>query len=213
MSRKRVLYILGAGGHGKVVLEVARSMSSFAGFYFLDDLYFKRQFHLGVKVIGPFNSWLTYAGDDSVFFIAVGNNSIRRAIYDEFLEADANLCSLVSPDSCVSDSAIIGNGTLVMPGAIVNSDARIGVNAIINTGAIVEHDCVVGDHSHLAPRATLTGGAILGSNVIVGAGTVVCPGLRIGDFVQLGAGALVVEDVNNAGLYVGSPARLVRAFD
>ena len=46
------LYILGSGGHGKVVAEIALKSERFKKIYFLDDNYEKRKYVYSIEVKG-----------------------------------------------------------------------------------------------------------------------------------------------------------------
>lgn len=207
MRVKRKLFILGAGGHGKVALDVAQSLALFSEIYFLDDNYARGSVCVGVRILGPLNVWANLIGNDSQFFIALGAGERRRNLFGELSAGGAQFCSLVSPGAIVSGAASIGSGSIVMPGAIVNSCAVIGSNTIINSGAIVEHDCIVGDHSHVAPGSVLTGGVRIGQEVLFGAGAIASPGIQVTDRITIAAGAVVVSDLREAGVYAGVPAR------
>jgi acetyltransferase-like isoleucine patch superfamily enzyme len=78
---------------------------------------------------------------------------------------------------------------------------------IVNHGAVVDHDVRVGDFSHIAPRAGLGGGVTVGKRVLIGTGACILPGLAICDDAVIGAGAVVHQDVVEAGVYAGVPAR------
>lgn len=210
MNFKESLYILGAGGHGKVVCDVARSLNVFSEIYFLDDNYEMYPAHAGVRVLGGFDTWQQYAGDGSLFFVALGDCSIRRTFFDALSRGGARLCNLVSPLATISESVSMGSGVLVMPGAIVNADVRLKSNIIVNSGAIIEHDCIIGSHSHLAPGSILTGGVVIGQGVLIGAGALACPNIRITDHVTLAAGAVAISDLCEPGVYVGGGAVMLR---
>jgi acetyltransferase-like isoleucine patch superfamily enzyme len=45
--------------------------------------------------------------------------------------------------------------------------------------------------------------------VLIGAGAVILPGLTIASDVVVGAGAVVTRSIENAGTFIGTPAREV----
>jgi acetyltransferase-like isoleucine patch superfamily enzyme len=49
----------------------------------------------------------------------------------------------------------------------------------------------------------------IGNNVSIGSNATIMP-VRICDGAVIGAGAVVTRDINEAGIYAGSPARLLR---
>ena len=53
----------------------------------------------------------------------------------------------------------------------------------------------------------------IGSNSWLGTNVVVLPGVRIGRHVTIGASSVVVDDIPDYSVAVGSPARVVRRYD
>ena len=205
----QALYILGAGGHGQVVAEIATSVPYFSNIHFLDDVYPSSTERQGHLIVGSLSDWPQFVGRDSYFVVALGDNAMRRVLYDGLASAGGNLATLISSKAMVSQSCFVDVGAVVMHGAVVNTGARIGPNAIVNSGAIVEHHSVVGAHAHLAPGSTVTGGSRIGLMTTIGAGAVVCPGVKVGDDILVGAGAVVTHDLVIQGRYFGVPARRV----
>lgn len=204
------LVIWGAGGHGKVVLDIAGSTGHFEQTVFLDDDLRKSGLSFcGCPVVGGPDELYRLAG--SYFIVAVGNNNRRAKCYARAFGSGLFPATIVHPTAAISISARIGAGTVVMPGAVINADAVIEENCIINSGAIVEHDCSVGAHVHIAPRAVLGGGVNVGTSAHVGIGAVVLPGARIGNESVVGAGAVVLREAPAHCTVVGVPSkRLIR---
>ena len=169
----RSLLILGAGGHGKVVLDVAESMKCYETIHFLDDGKEIGEEVLGHKVVGKILECHLYSSSYTDAIVALGNNEVRLELTRKLKELDYHIPILVHPTSVVSQYANIKEGTVIMPHAVVNADSRIGMACIINTDAVIEHDCMVGDGVHIAYRAVLGGGAKVGNEVLVDIGEIV----------------------------------------
>lgn len=203
--------IVGAGGHGKVVMDVVQK-AGFTVLAFLDDNK-KRQKTLihdlpvlgGIDLLDKFSETLPMA-----VVLAIGDNSARQGLFDKIKPLGFNLVKAVHPDAIVHETAKIDEGTVVMPGAIVNIDASIGKNCIINTGAVIEHDCLIGNHVHIAPGSTLTGGVTVGERTLIGAGSVILPSIKIGKGVKIAAGSVVIDDMPDEVTAAGVPARIVK---
>ena len=58
--------------------------------------------------------------------------------------------------------------------------------------------------------AVVAGRARIGRNVFVGAGAVVIDSISVCDDVVIGAGAVVTSSIDEAGVYVGVPARRMK---
>src|SRR5438309_1999272 len=124
-----LLLIWGAGGHGKVVLDVARSAGRFERIAFVDDD--PARAHLSFCdcpiLRGP-EELRGLAG--SAFVIGVGDNRVRARCFDLAFENRLAPAVLIHPTAVIAPSVNIGGGTVVMPGAIVNAGAVIGENCI-----------------------------------------------------------------------------------
>lgn len=201
---KKVI-IIGAGGHAKVIADIVRASGDIVQ-GFLDDSFDEEREFYGSKVIGRVDSYLPYA-QDCYFVIAIGNNGVRDKISHKL---NCKWYTGVHPSAVVSESASIGEGTVVMPNAVINADAEIGRHVIINTGSIVEHDCIVGSYTHVAPKSVVCGASHIGSYVWLGTGSTVSNLAHICDNVLLGAGGVVVKDICESGTYVGVPARKIK---
>lgn len=196
------LYIIGAGGHGKVAIRAVQACGMRAVAVFDDDPAKRNSVLYGVPIVGPPEAIRLRRPLPTL--LAIGDNACRLA-----LVAELNLpwASVVHPAAYVDACAKIGAGVLILPGAVVHVDAVIGDHAIVNCNATIEHDCQIGPGTHVSCGACLTGGVQVGRGVLIGAGAVVLPGVCVGDFARIGSGAVVTRDVPSAATVVGVPAR------
>lgn len=101
-------------------------------------------------------------------------------------------------------------GTVVFQGARLDTSARIGRHVHVGYNAVVSHGCEVQDFAHVAAGAVLGGDVLVGRGAFIGAGAVVSHGgITIGPGAMIGAGAVLTDDTIAAGVYAGSPARLI----
>ncbi len=200
--------VLGAGGHGRVVAEVARSIG-YTVEGFVDDGVPVGTTVLGAAVLGTMG-WLLGQPTRRVA-LALGDNRRREQLQQQLEAAGHQPETMVHTAAWVSPSATLGPGTVVMARAVVNAEARIGRGVIVNTGAIVEHECLVGDFVHLSPGATLGGRARIGARSHIGLGASVIHLGEVGADCVVGAGATVIKGRIADGLtVVGVPARPMR---
>lgn len=203
----RGLLILGAGGHGRVVADVALELG-FRRIAFLDDATNGPDVDIGIPVLGPLQLAETLLEEWPLACVAIGNNQRRQELYESLQNAGFAMPALVHRSAVVSRFARLGDGVVVAAGAVINAGAEIGDACIVNTGARIDHDCVIGEATHVAPGATLSGGVVTGARVWLGTGCAVKQGVRIVDDAFVGVGAAVVCDLATAGTYIGVPARL-----
>ena len=157
MLTNKQLLIIGAGGHGRVAAEIARLQGYEVSF--LDD-----NPPAGINVVGPVHDADRYM-NQAQFFVAIGNNEVRRKIQRNLLDRSARIVTLVHPNAVVSSDAHIGTGSIVMAGAVINAGAQIGEGVIVNTCSSVDHDCVIHDYAHVSVGAHLAGTVVVGSNM------------------------------------------------
>lgn len=200
MSGEHTTLVLGAGGHGKVVLAALLAAGEPPAGVLDDDPGRWGSELLGQLVGGP----LASCAAGAAAILAIGDNTTRKRLSAEL---GCSWRPVVHPQAWVDPSACIGEGAFVAAGAVVLAEATIGAHAIVNTGATVDHDCVVGPFAHLAPGAHLAGGVAVGEGGLVGIGAAVGPAVHIGPWAVLGAGAAAVRDLAAGVTAVGVPAR------
>lgn len=199
--------IIGAGGHGKVVLDILRAEGRYDPVGFLDTK--AKDKWGGLPILGP-SDW---SGFQAVrrkgvarVIVAIGSNLTRMGYLMTVEQAGVELVNAIHPTAFISPTATLGKGVVIAPKASVITEARIGDGAIVNTGAVVDHECVVGEGCHVAPGAVLAGRVKLGRGAFVGINAAVRQCVTVGEFATIGAGAVVIRDVPPGVTVVGVPA-------
>ena len=145
------------------------------------------------------------------FFIAIGNNNVRKSIYNNLAIRNLLPINAIHATSVIDDTVdLSAHGIMISPNVTINAFARIGIGAICNTYSIIEHECIIGDFAHIAPGAVLCGNVKVGENSFVGAKSVVRENITIGKNVIIGAGSVVVKDIPDNVKVVGNPARFIK---
>ncbi len=198
--------IIGAGGHARVLIELFRAMGGF-------DLvgvvaHTAPKDPLGLPLLGDESRLkrLRAEGVESAF-VAVGDNDTRARLGAWLEHLGYALPEAIHPAAFVAPSARVAPGAVVMARAVLGTDAVLASLAILNTGAIADHDVVLGEASHAGPGSVLAGHASLGARALLGAGAAVRPGIAVGEGAVVGAGSAVIENVPDAAVVGGVPAR------
>ncbi|NBU58490.1 MAG: acetyltransferase [Betaproteobacteria bacterium] len=200
------VWLFGAGGHAKVVIDCAQSAGIPLLGVFDDDPSLLDTTLCGHRVLGGQKEAASMLTDHpgAGFVIAIAQNDLRASLAACLPGAAAP--ALVHAWSMVERSVSLGGGTVVFPGAVINADTRIGHHVIVDTSASIDHDCVLGDFVHIGPGARICSGVRLGAGTWVGPGCVIAPGVKVGASCVLGAGALVLESISSGTRMESIPA-------
>jgi sugar O-acyltransferase (sialic acid O-acetyltransferase NeuD family) len=193
MNKK--LAIIGAGGHGKVVGEIAL-LNQYDSIDFFDDRNSLIK-NFPFKITGNLELLKKNLKDYDNFFVAIGDNKVR---YDKiyWLKKEMkNIVSLIHPKSTVSQFSSIEAGSCVMANAVINAGTNIKEGVIINTSSSIDHDCTIEDYAHISPNCSLSGKVFVGKFTHLGTGTSVHPGIIIGQNVKTGIGSKIYKDILN----------------
>ncbi len=200
------VYVLGCGGHAKVVVQTLLALGYGIAAIYDDDTSKCGSEVLGIPVAGPTCRIADHDGAPAV--IAIGDNAARRALATRY---KAEWLTIVHPRAYVDPTAQLGEGTVVFAGAVVQAASQVGSHVIVNTSASVDHDCRVGDFVHIAPGVRLAGGVEVGCCSFLGMGALVLPERRVGANAIIGAGAVVTRNLSDSVTAVGVPARVIKS--
>ena len=201
------LLIVGAGGNGRVIADLAESSGQWSRIAFLDDAPYEVDEERPWKTLGRCGDLSDHVEGFSHGIAGFGDNELRAHWIAHLKETSLELAVIVAHSAVVSDRADLGPGSVVMPQAVVNIGVRTGAGCIINTSASVDHDCLLGECVHVAPGAHIGGDVAIGDRSWIGIGSSIRHGMTIGHDVMVGAGAAVVSDLPDECTAVGVPAR------
>ncbi len=139
------LIILGAGGYGKTVADVARQIGGYDSIAFLDDG------KTAPEILGNCADYARFSDGNTDFYPAFGNNEGRMKWLGKLLDCGITVPVLVHPSAYISPEAKLGIGTVVLPMAVVNTGVTVEMGCIVNIGTLIDHDCVIESGVHLCP--------------------------------------------------------------
>lgn len=202
------LIIIGAGGHGKVIADIAK-LNGYKEIYFLDDDINKHK--IGeYQIIGTSKDIDKYK-EKYDFIVGIGNNKIRKKFSLKLNERKIKQPSLIHPSAVIDQTVNIGQGTVVMSNVVINADSKIGNGCIINTSSSIDHDCLISNYTHISPGVHIAGTVSIGECSWVGIGATVKNNVYIGSDCIIGAGSVVIDNLLEPGTYIGVPARRIHA--
>ena len=202
--------IVGAGGHGRELLDIVEAMRSSTAAYqfvgFLDDGVPDQHVlaRRNAVVVGGLDR---LASLDVRYLIGIGSPETRRRIDTYASSLGRRPAQAIHPAATLGVDVRLGPGAVIAAGARVTTNVSFGRHVHLNVNTTVSHDCVVGDYVILNPGANVCGNAVLGDGVTIGTGATVIQGRKIGEGTVVGAGAVVVSDLPPGITAVGVPAR------
>jgi sugar O-acyltransferase (sialic acid O-acetyltransferase NeuD family) len=209
IANERV-FVAGAGGHGKVVIDALLSVGDVEIAGVIDDNEQKLgQQVLGIPIVGPTAELSSLAAKYGVtgVALALGNNYIREQKFREVKTAGLSVLRVIHRSACISRFACLGEGVVILAGSVINPGSILEDNVCVNTCASIDHDNHLKHSCHVYPNAALAGGVCIGEFSYVGTGATVVPNCSIGRFAYVGAGAVVIKDVDEGVKVAGVPAR------
>jgi sugar O-acyltransferase (sialic acid O-acetyltransferase NeuD family) len=215
MSTRERIVIVGAGGHGRGVLEVLRAAAAAKGeecpvIGFLDDdpAVFSAT-PGGLPVLGDMKKVPRLVGDGCRFLIGVGEPRVRRAVALRLAESAASFAVAIHPSATLYGEVRVETGSVVGAGVVVAAATRLEAHVLLNLNATVGHDCVLAPFATVGPGANIGGNVWMGEGAFVGLNGTVLPGRTLGEHSQLGAGSVLLEDLAANCIAFGVPARVV----
>lgn len=206
------LLIIGAGGHGKVVADIARMTNKWGNIAFLDDKVGKMDGAF-FPIIGKFKDYVSLKKEFPYAFVAIGENKLRLKWFDCLVKEGFIIPTIIHPFSFISKSSEIGMGTVIMGGAVINAGTHIGNSCIINTSSSVDHDCILEDGVHISPGVNIGGTVRIGKYSWLCIKSSVTNNVSIGKNVVVGAGATVLDSICDNVLVVGTPAKIKKGLE
>lgn len=132
----------------------------------------------------------------------------------------------------VGDDVELGNFVLLKAGTVIgdrvfvdsyvksSGQNRIGDDVILRFNATIAREVTVGDRVFVSPNVMTiysthegqkVGGTVIGHDCHIGTNAVIGPGVKITPHTVVGALAYVHRSINEPGIYVGQPARYLKA--
>lgn len=143
------LIIIGAGGYGRTVADIALQSEQYDSVAFLDDNSTEED------VLNTCSAFEKYKDGNTVFYPAFGNNELRIEWIRRLEKTGCNIPVFVHSTAYVSPTAQVTAGTVIMPHAVVNTSCIIRQGCIVNCGAVIDHGCILEEGVHICPGAIL----------------------------------------------------------
>ena len=211
MNLKTIIF--GAGGQGKVILDILQLNNiEIAGF--LDNKKAKKYPSFqNYPILGDLDycrSNDSILGKEFYGIVAIGSNQIREKILKELVLMGMIPINAVHPSVIIAKDVKLGKGNMIAAGVIINPGTIIADNVILNTSCSVDHDNLLEEHVQVCPGVNLAGEVTVKKSAFIGTGAIINPGVTIGEKSIIGSGSVVIKDIPDNVVVVGNPAKIIR---
>lgn len=201
-DKSKLVILLGAGGHAKVLLE-ALKLSEREVIGIVTPDYSAGEVCMGLPVLGDDNAVGDYTPDEIELVNGLGSlpGKSKRWKLAEMMRAKGyQFTSVIHPQSVVANGVKMEEGVQIMAGVVIQSGVTIGRDSIINTGALIDHDCVISEQCHIAPGVVCSGEVRIGRGSHIGTGARIIQEISIGAHGVVAAGTTLYMDIEPSTL-------------
>lgn len=175
---KKKLLLVGAGGFGRVVSELARQTYDCA---FVDDGVEIGTVICGIPVVGHTETLQELFAEYKNLVIVIGNNTVRERIYDKAARIGYYFPNLIVQSAYISPYAKLGWGCVILNNAVVQNGATVGNGVLLNPGVEIHHDSSVGDYDLIYTNSVVRTYAKVGKYVRIGSNVTICNNATVPD--------------------------------
>ncbi|MDR1276776.1 MAG: NeuD/PglB/VioB family sugar acetyltransferase [Candidatus Accumulibacter sp.] len=204
------IYILGAGGFGREVLNLMLDIHATQGQRwnikgFLDDTEDPlRGKACDYSVVGTIDDYIPKKNEALV--MAIANPAAKERISTTLKARGAVFESVVHPYAYLGRHNTLGEGAVVYGGFGMTVNVSVGnFPSFLTCG--LGHDVTVGDYCTISSYCNIMGRVSIGHRVFIGGNVAIAPGVVIEDDAYVGAGSVVLKRVKAGEKVFGNPAR------
>lgn len=190
------IIMLGAGGHAKVILDIAKingiNVSHIVDIREKLDLCFSDIEHITSDNLIIKDMPSGQSSCINALGVIPGKNKLLRSnVYQYYKKSNFKFLKMIHPSAIIANSVNIEAAVNIMAGVVIQAHSTIKENTIINTGVLIDHDCYIEQNVHIAPGAVLCGNVKVGKESFIGAGAKVLPNIVIPENSIIKAGTIL----------------------
>jgi sugar O-acyltransferase (sialic acid O-acetyltransferase NeuD family) len=137
-------------------------------------------------------------------------NKVRERKFEEARNKGYEFISYISSKATVWPGLKHGENCMIFENNVIQPFVEIGDNVILWSGNHIGHHTVIKENCFIASHVVVSGNVAIGPNCFLGVNSTIRDNIKIARENIIGAGALILEDTQEQGVYIGSPATLSR---
>lgn len=206
------LIIIGAGGMGRTIYDMARENPAYKDEYvikgFIDDnMHSLDGFDNYPPIIGKISDYQVLS--DDLFVCSIGGNS-RKACMESIIMRGGEFFTMIHPTARIGTNVHIGKGCYVGAFTTIAADAYIDDYNFIQSHTIIGHDVKIGKWNRIDSYVMCVGGIKIGEGCMIHTNAVLNHNVEICDGAHVGACSFVVNKVEAGSTVFGNPARRLK---
>ena len=203
------LIIIGAGGMGRTLYDMARESVGFGTEYeikgFIDDnIAALDGFENYPPMLGTINGY--QPKEDEVFVCSIGGGS-RRKCMEEIIARGGSFLTMIHKTARIGTNVEIGEGTIVGAFTSIGADAKVGRYNLIQSYTVVGHDSRIGDWNRIDTHVTLVGGTIVENEADIHTSAMINHKVVVESNSRVAACSFVIRRVKSGTTVMGNPAK------
>ena len=209
------IVIIGASGLAKEVAflieDINKDKKQWNVLGFIDE----NDKHVGLEInnkpiIGT-DSWILKQNKSINIAFGIGSSHLIKKISTEFM--DNNLLkfpNLIHPNVIGDWNNIsFGVGNIICAGNIFTTSIHIGNFNYFNLSCTLGHDSIIGNYNVINPTVNISGGVEMEDEILLGTGSQILQYKNICSNCIVGAGSVVTKNLEEKGVYIGTPAKKI----
>lgn len=144
-----------------------------------------------------------------IVMVAIADSRDRYDIVQR-LPKDTQFFTFIHPTALLMDNVEIGEGSFVGAYSVLTTNIKIGNHAILNRSNHIGHDTTIGGYFSAMPGSIVSGNVTIYDIVYLGNNASIREKLSIHSLTTIGMNSAVVKNINESGVYVGSPSKKIK---
>ena len=203
------LVIIGAGGMGRTLYDMARESIGFGTDYtikgFVDD---------NTAALDSFSNYPPMLGTivgyqpeaDDVFVCSIGS-SVRRKCIEAIIAKGGKFLTMIHQTARLGTNTEIGEGTVVGAFTTIGAGAQIGRYNLIQSYTVIGHDSRIGNWNRIDTHVTLVGGTIVEDEADIHTAAMISHKVVVESKSRVAACSFVIRRVKSGTTVMGNPAK------
>ena len=211
------IVLFGAGGLARetvhLIDDINRHKPSYRLLGFIvEEKYYKANSMVGGYPVLGTEEWIIANKDNVVCTCAIGFPEPRARIQKALQAQGVRFESLISPDTRIRDSSVVGKGCIILNSSI-SVDCSIGDGVLLNGDIGMGHDVSIGNYTCIMQGTKISGWISIGEEVFIGGNSYIVPKRKIGDHAVVAAGSVVFTNVKPNTTVLGNPAKRIPSLE